>query len=191
MSSLDFEMSDSDIPELRLATETGECSNLVHLGGDLQGLPLKQLLNLAGHLRRILHFLPPGAVGDHHHQLADQVALVDLAQFPDDEVVSQFNVGETKEYGGRDGCGAPRLRSSNNRAIVESGGRPPPLSVARSVWAPHLHFIVLRRSRSRGDREFYGLATTCVLSEICLPFCLVDRNETDMNMARNSHHRRK
>ena len=35
MSTLDFGVSDSDsdIDELSLATKTGECSDLVHLGG--------------------------------------------------------------------------------------------------------------------------------------------------------------
>ena len=39
-----------------------------------------------------------GAVGDRHHGLADQVDLVDLAQFLDNDFVSQFHMGGTQEY---------------------------------------------------------------------------------------------
>ena len=65
---------------------------------------------------------------------------------------------------------------SNNGAIVESGGRPPSLPLARSVRAPRLHFIIPDPGETVRP-EFYGLATTCVLSEIYLPVCLEGRNE--------------
>ena len=51
---------------------------------------------------------------------------------------------------------------SNNGAIVESGGRPPSLPLARSVRAPRLHFIIPDPGETVKP-EFYGLATTCVL----------------------------
>ena len=46
----------------------------------------------------VLRPLPLGADGDRHHGLANQVDLVDPAQFLDNDFVSQFHVGGTQEY---------------------------------------------------------------------------------------------
>ena len=68
----------------------------------------------------VLRPLPHGAVGDRHHGLADQVDLVDLAQFLDNDFVSQFYVGEHKStlVGDR----APRLAVSSNRRLCPRAG---------------------------------------------------------------------
>ena len=89
-------------------------------------LLLKQLFNLVDHLQQevFLRPLPPGAVGDRHHRLADQVDLVDLAQFLDNDFVSQFHVGGTQEYIGwvHGPLAPPTIVAS--ACLQESGGQP-------------------------------------------------------------------
>ena len=69
--------------KVRLISDQAYGENGKFFFGDHLQLLVQQLVFLAPPL---LHL--PGAVGDHHHRLADQVALVDLAQLLDDQVVN-------------------------------------------------------------------------------------------------------
>ena len=75
----------------------------------------------------VLRPLPHGAVGDRHHGLADQVDLVDLAQFLDNDFVSQFHMGGTQEYikwvHGGPLLGSPSLAHSSSCGVVEPAAR--------------------------------------------------------------------
>ena len=86
----------SNLHELSLATGTGDLLDLKGICGDSSETVLQRLCG-----RNAVSGPPPlplGAVGDRHHGLADQADLVDLAQFLDNDFVSQFHMGGTQEY---------------------------------------------------------------------------------------------
>ena len=95
----------------------------------------------------VLRPLPHGAVGDRHHGLADQVDLVDLAQFLDNDFVSQFHMGGTQEYIKWVHGPLARITVFGTFRQLRSCGtrRPPPMSVlclcgVGPTSAPHRTF---------------------------------------------------
>ena len=139
MNSRDFWVS--DIHRLRLATRAGPP---VHLRGICSGCAAAIVVRCYELAARTLGWAASTSLGWLGPIELLSHRLVELAWFPDDDVVSQFNVGGTRERGcALDGCRAPcQDRRLRHIPTVAEFWNPLPAFVS-VVWAPPLHLIVL------------------------------------------------